>query len=133
MVQTTSAHDPGWQIPTQAYIIAAPDPVGVGQTAHIYMWLTAVFGAAGGTTASVGTNASTASAALLGNNYRFHNYKLTITAPDGTNSTQTFEQSQTQHHHNSSNTFPAKSELTLSHLISQDKTTLNTHTMKALL
>ena len=55
------------------------------------MWLTAVFGAAGGTTASVGTNASTASAALLGNNYRFHNYKLTITAPDGTNSTQTFE------------------------------------------
>ena len=37
LVQTSSAHDPGWQIPTQAYIIAAPDPVGVGQTAHIYM------------------------------------------------------------------------------------------------
>ena len=91
LVQTSSAHDPGWQIPTQAYIIAAPDPVGVGQTAHIYMWLTAVFGAAGGTTASVGTNASTASASLLGNNYRFHNYKLTITAPDGTNTTQTFD------------------------------------------
>jgi hypothetical protein len=91
LVQTTSAHDPGWQIPTQAYIIAAPDPVGVGQTVHVYMWLTAVFGAAGGTTASTGTNASTASAALLGNNYRFHNYKLTITAPDGTNSTQNFE------------------------------------------
>jgi hypothetical protein len=91
MLVPASAHDPGWQIPTQAYIIAAPDPVGVGQTVHIYMWLTAVFGAAGGTTASVGTNASTASAALLGNNYRFHNYKLTITAPDGTNSTQTFD------------------------------------------
>ena len=91
LIQTSSAHDPAWQIPTQAYIIAAPDPIGVGQTAHIYMWLTAVFGAAGGTTASVGTNASTASAALLGNNYRFHNYKLTITAPDGTNTTQNFD------------------------------------------
>ncbi len=91
LVQTTNAHDPAWQIPTQAYIIAAPDPIGVGQTAHIYMWLTAVFGAAGGTTSSVGTNASTASASLLGNNYRFHNYKLTITAPDGTNTTQNFD------------------------------------------
>ena len=91
MIPNASAHYPAWQIPTQAYIIAAPDPVGVGQTAHIYMWLTAVFGAAGGTNAAVGTNSSTASAALLGNNYRFHNYKLTITAPDGTNSTQTFE------------------------------------------
>ncbi len=91
LLPNANAHVPAWQIPTQAYIIAAPDPVGVGQTAHIYMWLTAVFGAAGGTTASIGTNASTASAALLGNNYRFHNYMLTITAPDGTNSTQKFD------------------------------------------
>jgi hypothetical protein len=91
LLPIAKAHSPAWQIPTQAYIIAAPDPVGVGQTAHIYMWLTAVFGAAGGTTAVIGTNASTASAALLGNNYRFHNYKLTITAPDGTNTTQNFD------------------------------------------
>ena len=69
---------------------AAPDPVGVGQTTHIYMWLDAVYGAAGGAAAVIGTNASTSSAALTANSYRFHNYKLTITAPDGTKTTQTF-------------------------------------------
>ncbi len=91
LVPNVSAHDPGWQIPTYAFIVAAPSPIGVGQTAHIYMWLDCVFGAAGGTTADIGTNGSTASAALLANNYRFHNYKLTITAPDGTSTTQTFD------------------------------------------
>ena len=96
LIPNASAHGPGnggtpWQIPTYAFIVAAPSPIGVGQTAHIYMWLDCVFGAAGGTTAATGTNASTASSALLGNNYRFHNYKLTITAPDGTTSTQTFD------------------------------------------
>ena len=81
---------PGWNIPTYAYISAAPDPIGVGQTTHIYMWLDAVYGAAGGATAAIGTNASTSSAALTANFYRFHNYILTITAPDGTKTTQTF-------------------------------------------
>ena len=90
LVPNASAHSPPWNIPTYAYIIAAPNPVGVGQTAHIYMWLDAVYGAAGGSTAAIGTNASTASAALTANNYRFQNYKLTITAPDGTVTTQTF-------------------------------------------
>ena len=90
LVPNASAHTPVWQIPTQAFIIAAPDPIGVGQEAHVYMWLAEVFGAAGGTTATVGTNGSTASAALLSNNYRFHNYNLTITAPDGTVTTQIF-------------------------------------------
>jgi hypothetical protein len=79
-----------WQIPTYAYIVAAPNPIGVEQTAHIYMWLDSVYGAAGGTVASIGTNASTVSAALLANNYRFHNYNLTITAPDGTVTQQIF-------------------------------------------
>ena len=79
-----------WQIPTYAYIVAAPDPIGVEQTAHIYMWLDSVYGAAGGTVASIGTNASTVSAALLANNYRFQNYNLTITAPDGTVTQQIF-------------------------------------------
>ena len=87
---TTRAHSPAWSIPTYAYINAGPSPIGVGQQAHVYMWLDAVYGAAGGTTATTPTNGSTASAGLLANNYRFHNYKLTITAPDGTVSTQTF-------------------------------------------
>jgi outer membrane protein assembly factor BamB len=89
-IPNANAHSPEWQIPTYAYIVAAPNPVGVGQEAHVYMWLDSVYGAAGGTTAVVPTNGSTASAGLLSNNYRFHNYKLTIKAPDGTTSTQVF-------------------------------------------
>ncbi|HUK85596.1 MAG TPA: hypothetical protein VLU95_07025, partial [Candidatus Acidoferrum sp.] len=89
LIPNASAHGPGqggtpWNIPTYAYIVAAPNPIGVGQTVHIYMWLDTVYGAAGGTVASTGTNASTVSAALFANSYRFHNYNLTITAPDGT-------------------------------------------------
>jgi hypothetical protein len=91
LLPNASAHTPAWQIPTYAFIVAAPSPIGVGQTAHIYMWLDCVFGAAGGTIAATGTNASTVSSALLGNNYRFHNYNLTITAPDGTKTTQIFD------------------------------------------
>ena len=90
LIPSSNAHTPSWNIPTYAYINAAPNPVGVGQTLLVYMWLDAVYGAAGGTSATVGTNGYTASAALLANNYRFHNYQLTITAPDGTVSTQTF-------------------------------------------
>src|SRR4030042_4838957 len=90
LVPNADAHTPGWNIPTYAYISSAPNPIGVGQETHIYMWLDAVYGAAGGATAAVGTNASTSSAALTANFYRFHNYILTITAPDGTKTTQTF-------------------------------------------
>ena len=90
LIPTASAHTPAWNIPTQAFIVVAPSPIGVGQTVHVYMWLAEVYGAAGGTTAAIGTNGSTASAALLSNNYRFHNYNLTITAPDGTVTTQIF-------------------------------------------
>jgi hypothetical protein len=91
LVSTASAHTPAMQIPTQAFIVAAPNPVGVGQTAHVYMWLAEIFGTAGGTTPAVGTNGSTASAALLSNTYRFHNYQLTITDPNGTKTTQTWD------------------------------------------
>ncbi len=90
LIPNASAHNPAWQIPTYAYINAGPSPIGVGQTAHVYMWLDAVYGAAGGTTAIVPTNGSTASAGLLSNNYRFQNYKLVITAPDNTVTTQNY-------------------------------------------
>ncbi len=72
-VPTISAHDPSWNIPTYAYVQGAPDPLGVGQTSTIYMWL----------------DISYDNAALY-NDYRFHDYKLTITAPDGTITSQTF-------------------------------------------
>ena len=82
-VPGVNAHTPAWNIPTYAYIYAFPNPIGVGQTIQVYMWLDEVYGAAGGSTATVGTNGATASAALMSNNWRFHNYQLTITAPNG--------------------------------------------------
>ena len=36
---TATAHDPPLEIPTYAYISVAPNPVGVGQTAYINIWL----------------------------------------------------------------------------------------------
>ena len=66
LMTTASAHTPSWQLVTNAYITAAPNPIGVGQTTLIYMWLNRVF-----------------DSALMGNDYRFHNYKLDITAPNG--------------------------------------------------
>jgi hypothetical protein len=87
-----NAHTPAWSIPTYAYIVAAPNPVGVGQPVHVYMWLDPVYGAAGGgSTTAIGWNASTAAGALSANSYRFHNYKLTITDPNGITTTQTFD------------------------------------------
>ena len=88
LIPTASAHSPPWQIPVYAYIVAAPSPIGVGQEVHVYMWLDPVYGVAGGSAAAIGTNGSTASAALLSNTYRFKNYTLAITAPDGTKTTQ---------------------------------------------
>jgi hypothetical protein len=84
LIPNANAHTPPWNIPTYAYIWAAPNPIGVGQTEHIYLWLDSVFGAAG--FATQGT-----SGAQPSNNYRFNNYQLIITAPDGTNTTKTFE------------------------------------------
>ena len=83
LMPTTSAHTPPWQIPTYAYIVAEPNPIGVGQTMNVYMWLDELYGDVGGATATVGTNGTTSSGALLSNNYRFENYTLTITPPTG--------------------------------------------------
>jgi len=90
LLPNAAAHYPAYQIPTYAYIVAAPNPIGVGQSVHVYMWLDCVYGAAGGTTAAIPTNGSTASAGLLANSYRFHNYNFTITKPDGTVTSQIF-------------------------------------------
>jgi outer membrane protein assembly factor BamB len=68
-------HVPAWEIPTYAKISFSANPIGVGQTTLIYMFLgnPPFFDAA------------------LSNNYRYHNFILTITAPDDTVQTQTFE------------------------------------------
>jgi outer membrane protein assembly factor BamB len=61
-----NAHTPSWNIPTFAHIFAATDPVGVGQSAKIYLFLTPTY-----------PNEN------MENDYRFHNYKLVITDPNG--------------------------------------------------
>ena len=58
LMPTTNAHTPAWEIPTYAYITAAPNPVGVGQTVNVYMWLTNFYYGAAYT-----------------NTIRFHNYQ----------------------------------------------------------
>ncbi len=73
LIPTTDAHDPPQDIITRAYIHAVPNPVGVDQKVSVFMWLTNYF-----------YNSQ------IGNNYRFHNFKLTITSPTGIVSTQDF-------------------------------------------
>jgi hypothetical protein len=79
LVPLGSAHTPPVNLTTNAFITALPDTVGVGQTATIYMWLNRVYGYW-----PLDSPFITAYAAI-GNNYRFHNYQLTITGPNGTN------------------------------------------------
>jgi len=90
LLPAANAHTPSWNIPTYAYITATPNPIGVGQTIQVYMWLDMVYGAAGGSSAAVSTNGSTASAALLSNTWRFHNYNLTVVPPSGSPTTTIF-------------------------------------------
>ena len=63
---SVSAHDPPWEITCYAYMIAAPNPVGVGQNTYISMWVDASFPIAD-----------------IFNDIRRTGYKLTITKPDG--------------------------------------------------
>ena len=81
LMPKVNAHNPGYQIPTYAYISAHPDPIGVGQSVNVFMWLNQIFGVGLGDASSY---------ALLSNNYRFHNYNFTIVAPDGTVKTTIF-------------------------------------------
>jgi hypothetical protein len=73
LIPTANAHTPAYKIPTFAYINVGPNPVGVGQQTYIIMWLDKLY-----------ENAYTS------NTYRFHNYQLVITAPDGANTTENF-------------------------------------------
>jgi outer membrane protein assembly factor BamB len=86
LLPPANAHVPSQQLTTNAYITAFPDPVGKGQSTLIYMWLNRVFGYY-----PAGEIAGSINYAAVNNNYRFHNYQLTITDPDGKNTTQTFD------------------------------------------
>ena len=70
MMPTTSAHTPAWNIPTWAYLEPSLNPLGVGQTTLLVMWLD-----------SVSPTATGSGGAL------FQGYTVTVTAPDGANTT----------------------------------------------
>jgi len=72
MIPLTNAQSSG-EFKTYAYIQAAPNPIGVGQTTYVSVW--------------VDVPMPLASEA---NDVRRHDYKLTITAPDGTVQTQSW-------------------------------------------
>ena len=75
LLPAANAHTPAWNIPTFAYINVAPNPIGVGQQASVIMWLDKTFDPS----------------IALTNDYRFHNYNLTITKPDGSTETKIFD------------------------------------------
>jgi len=68
------AHDPPWTIVSYAYIVPAPNPVGVGQTVAIVMWIDTPL-----------------PSAAVNNDIRRHDYTLTITAPDGSTETKAWD------------------------------------------
>lgn len=73
-VPTAGAHTPAWQIPTFAFINVSPNPAGIGQQVAVVVWLDKI-----------------PDGALITNNIRFHNFKVVITAPDGTTETVNWE------------------------------------------
>ena len=64
-MSTANAHSPPWTIISFPYIVPAPNPIGVGQTVSIVMWI----------------DTPLVSSAVT-NDIRRHDYTLTITAPD---------------------------------------------------
>ena len=72
LIPTTKSQSSG-EIGSFAYIVVEPNPVGVGQTTYIAMWID-------------GPLPDTSES----NDIRRHDYKLVITAPDGTTETKTW-------------------------------------------
>jgi hypothetical protein len=64
-IPNANAHTPKWTIKSYAYLVPAPNPVGVGQKVAIVMWID---------TPLPGAN--------VNNDVRRHDYTLTITGPD---------------------------------------------------
>jgi hypothetical protein len=62
----TNAHTPPWTIPTYAYVVASPNPVGVNQPVFVIMWIDLPPPTATGITGD-----------------RWRNYSLNVTKPNG--------------------------------------------------
>ena len=67
IIPLTFAHNPAWEIESYAYVVAAPNPVGINQNVYVTMWVDWPL---------PGAN--------MGNDVRRHDYSLTITKPDST-------------------------------------------------
>ncbi len=39
VILPTTAHTPGWEIPTYSFIVVSPNPIGVGQTVNVNFWI----------------------------------------------------------------------------------------------
>jgi outer membrane protein assembly factor BamB len=74
LILPAEAHTPPLKISTFAFIQSVPNPIGVGQSTHVFMWIDKIL-----------------SSSAIANDYRWHNYKLTITAPDGTTDVKTWD------------------------------------------
>jgi len=74
LMPSARAQTSSTNLPTYAYISVAPNPTGVNQPVLVIMWLTNLFSPESG----------------LGNDYRFHNYELFITPPNGKTTEVTF-------------------------------------------
>jgi hypothetical protein len=74
LLPSANAHTPPWNIPDFAYVSVAPSPVGVGQTVQVYMWV----------------DTPLPNAAIT-NDIRRHSYTLTITKPDATVETHSWD------------------------------------------
>lgn len=70
---TVNAHTPPWTITTHAFLTVNPNPVGAGQPVVIVAWAGLLL-----------------PGATVTNDIRFHDYKVTITKPDGTTDTRTW-------------------------------------------
>lgn len=68
LLPTANAHNDGttWTFPSYPFVVPAPDPIGVGQTGAIVMWVDYPM-----------------PGSLVTNDYRRHDYTLTITKPNG--------------------------------------------------
>ena len=69
-ISLVNAHSPPWNIPTYAYIVVSPNPIGVGQTVNVNFWINAP---------------PPTAAAQYGD--RWSNLSVVITKPDGNTQT----------------------------------------------
>ena len=67
LLPIVSAHTPPWTIISYAYVVAAPNPIGINQVVSVTLWIDTPL-----------------PSSAVGNDIRRHDYTLTITKPEGT-------------------------------------------------